>query len=92
MADVGEGETRLCAQTLLTLQLLTLVGYFTGLLLTLHDVEGVAGGRSAVESQDDSGLGGSGLLHALVTFVEHSLDASVSGTCQHHVTHFERAV
>ncbi len=53
MADVAEGKTLLSSQSLLTLQLQTLVGNLASLYLSVENVEGITCRRSAVETQDD---------------------------------------
>ena len=52
MTDVSQGETCLCAQTLLALQLLALVGNLTCLLLCLQDIEGITRLRGTIQAQD----------------------------------------
>ncbi len=91
-ADVLEGEHLGCAQTLFASELLALVGYLACLLLRLHDVECVAGGRSAVETEDEGGHGRTGLPDALVTLVEHGLDLAEVVAGQDDVAHAERTV
>ena len=63
-------------QTLLALQLQTLVGDVACLLLCLEHVERVAGCRRAVQAEDDCRFSRTCRLYALVALVEHSLDAS----------------
>ena len=77
---------------LLALQLHTLVGDVACLLLGLHDMEGVTGSGSTIQTKDDSRFGRSCLGDALVTLVEHRLDTTVAGTCHHDITHMERTV
>ena len=79
-------------QTLLALQLHTLVGDVLCFLLGLHNMERVACLRSTVQSEDDDWLRGSSLLHTLVALVEHSLDASPCSTGNHDVALLERTV
>ena len=74
VGNVAQREALLRAEALLALQLLALVGNLAGLLLRLEHVERVACRGRAVESEDDTGIGGSGLLDALVALIEESLD------------------
>ena len=74
--DIREGETLLCAQALLALQLQTLVGDVACLLLGVEHVERVAGCRRTVQAEDDSWLSRTCRLYALVALVEHGLDAA----------------
>ena len=90
--DVVERELLLRAQTLFALQLQTLVGNLTSLLLGLEHMECVAGSRGSVQAEDDARLGGLGLLDALVTLVEHSLDTSPSSTSDDVITNLQRAM
>ena len=92
MADVIQRELLLCPQSLLTLQLQTLVGNLTSLLLSLKNMERVTSCRGTVQSKDDTRLSGSGLGDALVALVEHRLDASIGSTGNQVVTHMERTV
>ena len=80
------------AQSLLALQLQTLVGDVAGLHLGVEHVEGVAGGRCAVETEDDGGLCGSGRIDSGVTLVEHGLDTSVTCSGDHVVAHAQCTV
>ena len=80
------------AQRLLALQLRALVGYLACLLLALHHVEGVACGRSTVQTQDDGGLSRACTLDALVALVEHGLDLAPCRTGNDHVALTERTV
>ena len=77
---------------LLALQLHTLVGDVACLLLGLHDMEGVTGSGSTVQTKDDSRIGWPCLSDTLVTLVEHRLDTSVASSCHHDITHTERTV
>ena len=90
--DISQRQTLLRAQTLLTLQLFTLVGDIPSLLFRLQHMESIARGGSAIQSQYDGRLGGSRFLYTLVTLIEHGLDASPAGTGYHDITHFERAI
>ena len=80
------------ALALFALELLALVGDFAGFLFGFHHVESVAGLGSAVEAEDEGGGGGTGFFDAVVTFVEHSLDAAEVAACQHDVADAEGAV
>ena len=90
--DVVQTQRLRGAQRLFALQLCALVGNLACLLLGLHHMEGVTGCRGTVQTQDDGGLGGSGTLDALVTLVEHGLDASVAGSSHDDVAHLQRTV
>ena len=74
VGNVAQREALLRAETLLALQLLALVGNLAGLLLRLEHVERVARRGRAVESEDDTGIGGSGLLDTLVALIEEGFD------------------
>ena len=76
--DVRQREAFLRAESLLALQLQTLVGYLSGLLLRLEHMERVAGGGCSVESEDYSGLCRTCRLYAGVALIEHGLDTSVA--------------
>ena len=74
VGNVAQREALLRAEALLALQLLALVGNLAGLLLRLEHVERVARRGRAVESEYDTGIGGSGLLDALVALIEEGFD------------------
>ena len=57
-----------------------------------HDVELITRLRGTIQTQDDRRFAGQYLLDALITFVEHCLDAPMRCTCQHDVTHAERTI
>ena len=76
-SQLVEGKALLRAGILLTLELLTLAGDATSLLLGLHDVEGLTSGWCAVQTEDEDRCAGASLIDLLVTLVEHSLDTSV---------------
>ena len=76
VGNIRQGKTGLCTQALLTLQLLTLVGYLACFLLGLHHVERVTGRRRTVQTEDDGRLRRSRTFDALVTLVEHGFDAA----------------
>ena len=92
MADVAQGQSLLCAQALLALQLQSLVGYLAGFLFRLEHVECVAGRWRSVESQYDCRLCRLCLFDALVALVEHCLDASVVGSGYYDVAYAQRTV
>ena len=79
-AHFVEGQHLLRAQTLFALQLFALVGDFTSFLLCLDDVESITGGRRTVQAQNEGRFGRAGLLHALVTLVEHGLHLAIMCT------------
>ena len=79
-------------QTLLTLQLDTLVGNLTSLLLTLHHVERVTCCWCTIESKDDGRLCRTGLLNTLITLVEHSLYFTPGSTCDNHVANLQGTI
>ena len=84
---------RLCGtETLLALQLRTLVGYLSGFLLRFHHVERVAGSGRSVQTEDDGRLGRTGRFNALVALVEHGLDLTPSRSCDDHVAYLQCAV
>ena len=89
MRDIVETKCLLCTQTLLALQLLTLVGNLTGLLLRIHHMEGVTSRRCPIQTQDDGWLCRHRLFYALVTLIEHGLDTSMTGTGNHHVANLQ---
>ena len=91
-ADFVERQVVLGADALLALQLLALGGNLAGFLVGVHDVEGVASLRSAVESEDGGSLSRTDLLDALAAFVEHRFDAAIVGACQQDVAHAQGAV
>ena len=51
MTDIAEGQTLLCSESLLALQLQSLVGNVARLLLGVEYVEGVACCRRSVKSE-----------------------------------------
>ena len=80
------------AQTLFASQLLTLVGNLASLLVAVHHMEGIACLRCAVQAKYCGGLRRTNLLHALSTFVEHGLHATVVRAGQQDVADMECAV
>ena len=90
--DVVEGEALGGAQTQLALQLLALVGDLAGFLLGVEHGEGITCGGGAVKTEDQRGLGGTGLFDALVALVEHGLDLAVMRTGEDDVALTERTV
>ena len=55
-------------------------------------MEGITCLRSTVQSEDGGCLGGTYLLYAASTLIEHGLDTSVGGTCQHDVSYAQRTI
>ena len=92
MGDVAERQTLLRTQPLLTLQLLTLVGDLTCLLLRVDNMELVTGGRCSVETEDDSRLSRFNVVDTLVTLVEQSLHAAPGCTGKHDIADMQRTV
>ena len=92
MAYVGERKTLLCAQSLLALELQTLVGNVACLLLCVQNMERIACCRRAVKTEDYCRLSRSGTLYAAVALVEHCPDASVVGSRDDIVAHLQRTV
>ena len=74
------------------MQLQTLVGNLSCLLFGVKHMEGVACGRSTVETKDDGWFGRRCVVDALVALVEHGLDASVTGTGNDVVAHTQCTV
>ena len=90
--NIVESENLCCAQTLLAGELLALVGNLAGFLLCFQHIEHVAGGRSAVETQNQRRSGGAGLGDALVALVEHGLHLAEVVAREHYIAHMECAV
>ena len=55
-------------------------------------MERVASGGGTVQTQDDGGLGRTGLLDALVTLVEHGLNLTPGSTCDNDVANLQRTI
>ena len=72
--------------------MLSLGGYLAGFLLGVQHMEGVAGCRSTVETEDDGRGGRAGVVDALVALVEHGLNASPACAGNHDVALMERSV
>src|SRR3712207_9526655 len=64
--NIAKGKTLLRTQTLFTLQLLTLIGNLTSLLICIEHMESVARSRRSVQTEDNRRLGGGGWLNALI--------------------------
>ena len=83
--DVIKAKSLRRTQALLSLQLGTLIGNLTCLLLRTHHMERVTSSRRSVESEDYCWFCRTRALNALVTLVEHSLDASIRRSSKYNV-------
>ena len=91
-ADFLQSYDLCCSQSLLSLQLLTLVGDFSCLALVVHYVDVVTCLRRSVESEHQCWLRWACLLDSLVSLVEHGLHLSEVLAGYHYVAHFQRSV
>ena len=89
MRDVAERKALLRAQALLTLQLQTLVGNVSGLLLGVEHMELVASRGGSVQTQYDGWFCGLHIIYSLVTFIEHSLDTTKARTRNDYIAHMQ---
>ena len=90
--NITQGQALLSTQALLTLQLLTLVGDFASLLLSLDYVELVTCSRRAVQTEDDSWLSWSSRLDIGITLIEHCLYTTPRSTGENDVAYLQGTV
>ena len=72
--------------------MLTTVSDLTRLLLSLQYIKCITGLRSTIQTEDQYRLGRTGLLHPLITLVEHRLDTSLMSSRQNDISHLQRTV
>ena len=85
VCNIFESLTTSGTNTLLALELFTLVGNFTSLLFCFHHVELVTCCWCTVQTEDEGWLCRKYLLDSLTALIEHCLDTSPTGSCQNDV-------